>query len=412
MSSYGTGPYGSAPYGAEASSAPALPLEEVASSAALTSILEDEVLTLEAVSSVLAGSDAVTDDMVAVVRAVLAAMDAPTVTETTLGRSIAQFADVPAVSARLIGVVSETLRLDDRFGIVLDAVIADAAVLADLAAGDPRVTVALVDTLMATGQFQTSVSALAALVDVLALRDVLRSVADADLTDAAMLASELQAAVRAMEALVSGAMFSDELVGAAMVTVMVPDSVDLADSLDVGALRLAALTESMAIAVSLTLDGVPYLGLAMNTDTRGITEYDNYQYNSLAQYNGALYGAGPAGLYRLDGPDGDERVDAFLRTALLRIGGGKQARADAAYVGYRSDGTMQLKVITTGDGTKVAHVYDLAERPAGAPRPGRFKIGRGLKSVYWAFELSTKDGADFDLDILAIHPLILDRRLP
>lgn len=395
MSGFGTAPFGTEPFGAESvSSGPPVFFDENVASAG------------SFVTSVSA-------EQVAVLVAVMAAMDATTANETVAGVSSALLTDTPVASARLIGVVSEQLRLDSRFGIVLEAVLSDTVALADLAAGNPRVTVALIDTLLATGAFQSSIAAMAAVVDVLALRDVLRSVADADLDDAAMLASELQASVRAMEALVSAAMFSDDLVGAAMVTVVVPETFAIDDTLASGALRLAAITEAIAIGVSLVLDGVPYLGLAMNTDTRGITEYDNYQYNSLASFNGALYGAGAAGLYRLDGPDGDESVDAYLRTALLRLGGGKQARVNSAYLGYRSNGTLQLKVITTGNtGSKVAHVYQLAEQPADSSRAGRIKVGRGLKSVYWAFELANIAGADFDLDVLQVHPLILDRRLP
>ena len=69
-------------------------------------------------------------------------------------------------------------------------------------------------------------------------------------------------------------------------------------------------------------------------------------------------------------------------------------------------------IVNDNAGQKVGYVYDLVAAPAGAPQPGRFKVGRGLKSVYMAFELGNVAGSDFAADVLEIRPLVLDRRLP
>jgi hypothetical protein len=39
------------------------------------------------------------------------------------------------------------------------------------------------------------------------------------------------------------------------------------------------------------------------------------------------------------------------------------------------------------------------------------KIGKGLRSRYWQFELVNIDGADFDLDTIEFHPVLLTRRV-
>lgn len=309
---------------------------------------------------------------------------------------------------------TDALVLRDQLRLLLEAVVTDQAAFASAVAGDVLVTMALVDSMQLTGQAQGSVSAMATLSDLLALAEGLASVQEAETLDAAALAETLEGLARALESVVSAAVFSEEALGLAIVTVLVPDTLAGADTLEGLALYQAIIDEQLAFSVGVTLDGVPYVGLAMNAATRAFTEYSAFDYNSLARFNGKLYGAGPWGLYRLEGAtDAGQAIAAYARTSMQRIAGGKNARISDAYVGFRANGELQLKVIVNNSaGQKVGYVYDLVRAPLGAAQPGRFKLGRGLKSVYMAFELGNVAGADFAIDVLEIRPLILDRRLP
>lgn len=309
---------------------------------------------------------------------------------------------------------SEGLVLRDQLRLLLEAVVTDAAAFQSVVAGDVLVTLALVDSLQLTGQAQGSVAAMAALSDLVALAEGLASVQEAETLDTAALAETLEALARALESVVSAAVFSEQALGLAVVTVLVPDTLAGADTLEGLALYQAVIDEDLAFSVSVTLDGVPYVGLSMNANNRAVTEYTAFDYNSLARFNGKLYGAGAAGLYRLEGAtDAGQAIAAYARTAMRRIADGKAARVSDAYLGFRANGELQLKVtINDNTGKKVGYVYDLIRAPLGAPQPGRFKTGRGLKSVYMAFELSNVAGADFAIDVLEIRPIILDRRLP
>lgn len=310
--------------------------------------------------------------------------------------------------------INELLTANTQLRVVLEAVLSDSAVASAVLAGDKSVVTAITDALQLSGEATSLVSALALLADALALAGSARSVIEEELLDAAELADALEASARALEALVSTVVVDAMQQGLAVLSVLVHDSLEVEDELTPQASLLAALEESIGLSLSLTLDGVPYLGIAMNTETRGVTEYGNYNFSGLAEYGDTMYGVGPAGLYQLEGEtDAGAEIDAFVRTALLRLGAGKEVRIDSAYLGYRSDGTLQLKVTHIDSrGSKRGYVYDLQELPAADNRPGRIKVGKGLKSVYWSFELSNTDGADFDLDMLEIFPLVLNRRLP
>lgn len=323
-------------------------------------------------------------------------------------------ADTTAATANRMASAAETLTLRDRLRLLLEAVVTDSAAFSAVVTGNPVITAALVDTLVLAGVAENTIAAMATLSDLVALSEAVASVQEAEANDAAALADTLEALARALEVVVSTAVFSETLQGLAVLTVLMPDTVVLADTADGLAIYQAIIDERLALSVAFDFDGVPYVGLAMNTANRAVTEYDAFDYNSLASFGGRLYGAGAAGLYRLEGDtDAGQPIQAFVRTAMQRVAGGSAARISDAYLGFRASGALQLKVIVNDNaGQKVGHVYDLVAAPRGASQPGKFDVGRGLKSVYMAFELGNVAGADFAIDVLEIRPLILDRRLP
>ena len=346
--------------------------------------------------------------------------------EAMLGTTAIEAKELLAVLERFVGASlaqtmvdrviaqGESLNIRTKLTLVLEAMAVDTAAFQEVVEGVPVATIAMVDALQLAGAAEGSVSAMAILSDLVALSAAVASVQEAEATDDAALAEEVEGLARALESIVTTAVFSDTVQGLAVLTVVVPEGLQVATVPEALASRVAEVADTLPLAVSFDFEGVPYVGLSMNTATKGITEYDSFDYNSLAWFNGKLYAAGAAGLYRHDAAtDAGEPINAYLRTAMQRIAGGKAARISDAYLGFRGDGSMQLKVVVNDNaGRKVGYVYDLVSAPVGAAQAGRFKVGRGLKSVYMAFELSNAAGSDFAIDVLEIRPLVLDRRLP
>lgn len=346
--------------------------------------------------------------------------------EAMLGTAASDLTELLAVLEQFVGATlaqtmvnqviaqGESLSIKTKLTLVLEALAVDTAAFQEVVAGVPVATIAMVDALQLAGAAQGSVSAMAILSDLVAMATAVASVQEAEATDAAAMAETVEGLARTLESVISTAVFSDTVQGLAVFTVLVPEAMQVATVTEALAIRVAEVADTLPLAVSFEFDGVPYVGLSMNAATKGITEYDSFDYNSLAWFNGKLYAAGAAGLYRHDADtDAGEPINAYLRTAMQRIAGGKASRISDAYLGFRGDGSMQLKVVVNDNaGRKVGYVYDLVSAPAGAPQAGRFKVGRGLKSVYMAFELSNAAGSDFAIDVLEIRPLVLDRRLP
>jgi hypothetical protein len=152
----------------------------------------------------------------------------------------------------------------------------------------------------------------------------------------------------------------------------------------------------------------------MNTEgSLPLSEYDNYNFNSLTQFKGVSYGANDAGLHTLSG-DNDEGapITSELSSMMLDMGTSRMKRIRTAYLGYTAGGDLVLKVRSVSDGSLSEHWYKAREATAAeAPREGYVKVGQGLKSRYWQFELTNMDGADFEIDQLELYPLFLGRRV-
>jgi hypothetical protein len=184
----------------------------------------------------------------------------------------------------------------------------------------------------------------------------------------------------------------------------------------------ASFVELMANAnayVRLTYEGDDFEGWVLNATpageakVRAFSTYDNFPFSSFATFNGKGYGAGPDGVFLLEGDtDNGDKIPAWVRTGLLDFDSRRAKRMESIYVGYTSDKRLVAKVVTTNEGIKVENWYTMRERQiASDSREGRIEVGKGLTSVYWAFELHNEDGADFALDVVALWPVFLDRRL-
>jgi len=173
------------------------------------------------------------------------------------------------------------------------------------------------------------------------------------------------------------------------------------------------ISEDFGFITSFSVSGETYDGVVMNTQNNAVTEYDSVPYNSITEIDTGVYAAAAGdGLYYLEGGlDDAANIDAYITTKLTNFGESKYKRVERAYVAMSNNGPMVLKVITRNAvGTLVEDWYEL-ENTSDTMRTDRIKLGKGLKSHYWQFTLSNKDGADFDLSELNFKQIKLSRRV-
>lgn len=144
----------------------------------------------------------------------------------------------------------------------------------------------------------------------------------------------------------------------------------------------------------------------VNTRSSASTRYDTYGFNSFAVVKGKQFGARRDGLYLLEGTD-DAGIPITSGVALGAHDFGTQAlkRLDAVYAGVSSTGALFIRV---GDGVN-AYTYR-ARRTDPHMKVQRFDIGRGIRTNYFTFDLTSEADA-FELDSVTFNVLPTTRRI-
>lgn len=187
------------------------------------------------------------------------------------------------------------------------------------------------------------------------------------------------------------------------------DNASFTDSVDNIGLLQALIQDELEFRISFFDGREEYSGWVVNAHNFAVTEYLNYKFNSFAKIGGTYFAAGPEGLYELHSADDDGGVDidAVLRTGKLNVGNGHQSRVEHAYLGVQSDGQVLLKTIT---GDEKERWYRSNTPKAGLDNL-RIKLGRGVKSAYWQFEVANIAGQDLEVESMQFFPVILSRRV-
>jgi len=146
----------------------------------------------------------------------------------------------------------------------------------------------------------------------------------------------------------------------------------------------------------------------INSMTKGVSEYTNYEFNSLS----GLLAAKSDGIYSVVGSDdAGTQIDALVRTGLMDFDSNAQKQVPYAYIGLNKAGSMMLKTITDWKGNRKERWYKVSPRAVDATDTIRVNMGKGVKSRYWQFELTNFEGADFELADIELLPLQLTRRI-
>jgi len=153
-----------------------------------------------------------------------------------------------------------------------------------------------------------------------------------------------------------------------------------------------------------------YRTWVLNTRTAALTEYQNFNFNSFARFNGKVLAAGPNGIFVLgrDDTDAGTAISASLRPGVVDFGTTLHKRTPRVYVNGKFNGDNEVRTIISEGGTRSYLLKDNRLRTIQQRRVG---LGRGPKSRYWQFEFANRNGADFTLHSLVVKPHVLRRRV-
>lgn len=309
--------------------------------------------------------------------------------------------------------VSEDLSFSDVAGVVWNLIASQVLELGETLALDTRILMEVAEALALSAGGGSMLDALHVVIGALQLGDAAAYTWPTEVLETLALAGTGVDGLLALHQQTELLGLSGTAIGYASFSLLAPEALALSVVADTTAELLNQITEGLEFLVRITLPDGVYFAWVCHTEHRAFTSYRNFPFNSFCELDGHYYGATDTGIYLLEGEDdAGTLIDARIRGGLTDLGTGKMKRQEAMYVGYRADGKLLLKVVTTSEtGAKAEAWYSLAAQPAEAMREGRIKIGRGLKSVFWGFEIANIDGAEFELDSISWLPMVLDRRI-
>lgn len=274
----------------------------------------------------------------------------------------------------------------------------------------------VVDAVILLGDVESKLVAREAVTAAIALEAIALRGWQFDETESATFRAEAMQTLRQVQALVE----SIDTVAVADMTARFTLLLDEAVALEAVAASNARffelLQDGAAFHAAFALRGERYVAWALNAKTgAGVSRYEGFGFNSFAAFEvGGMtryFGAMDDGVHQLGGDtDNGAPIAAKVRSAMANFGTTRMKRMAMIYLGLTCDGELVLKqIITSPKGVKEAFWYTLEGRPAQALREDRVKPDGGLESVYWQWELTNVDGANFNIDTMAFVPMVISR---
>lgn len=313
-----------------------------------------------------------------------------------------------------LGAAAEHIDFGDRLAVVARVLLEEGFRFSGTAAAQRTAVERVIDGLILSGAVGTVLEAVSAVVAAVAFLDLAQFASQESVQDGLAMAGDASAVVAAAVRLIDSLLLSADGDGVASFVAVVSDALDLAGDAGSTAQLVSLLQDGVSFAMHLDIEDGHYSAYVINTENKGITEYSHYPFNSFAKVGGRYFGMTPDGIRELEGgTDAGSPIAARFRLAMTNLGTGNHKRMIAAYLGYTSTGELRVKAITVDrqNGQKRADYYRLHKQPAVDPVPGRVKIGQGLLSVYWGFEVEAIDGAAFAIDLLDLHPIMVNIRV-
>jgi hypothetical protein len=309
--------------------------------------------------------------------------------------------------------LADAVAFGDPLGWVLFGVVDDLALFNALSTPQYLALGRALERIVLSGTARNVGEAYALLVDALVLRALSEAFHHGVAADTLLTSASIETFYRLVERVLDRVLLADEATGLYSLTVLVSDRLVLGDGLSHEAELAAVIQDAVGFAMSLSIDSGEYIAWVMNTQSKGLSRYTQYPFNSFGKIGGRYVGCAADGLHWLEGDtDNGEDIHAVIRTSMDALGVRRAKRVPEAFIGYSSSGTLILKVILTGEksGQREAAYYRLPTRPAESKRENRAKFGRGLKAVDFAFQIENVDGSSFELDSIEFRPINLDRR--
>lgn len=147
------------------------------------------------------------------------------------------------------------------------------------------------------------------------------------------------------------------------------------------------------------------LGLRMNTRNQGVSQYINYDFDSIVEFNGQVIGFNSNGIHQLFAGNDDNGAKIYARfdLPLTNMGTMRNKWLRAVYLSLSADGKIQ---VTAKDDEHFEHTYEAIPLKLNKQHIVRVTGGRNFnKGSHYSFSIENVDGSDFDIDTIQAVPM-------
>jgi hypothetical protein len=155
-----------------------------------------------------------------------------------------------------------------------------------------------------------------------------------------------------------------------------------------------------------------HLTLVMNLRRKAVSQYCDYNFNSMIKFNGAYLGASDDGIFEIftgdgDGAEGDP-IAAYFELPRSDFGMPNMKRFRKIYLGYKADGSLQVTV--TDDNGTVTGPVTIAPYASDKQSHQTAPVSRSKQGAYWQMKVANVAGADFTIDSIEALINVLGRK--
>lgn len=227
---------------------------------------------------------------------------------------------------------------------------------------------------------------------ILELIDVQEDLVDLFLRSA-IIVDQIEATLVSQEFFILGALISEDI--------------GLDDTISLSSILNSEIIDQFEFVGALQ-SGEFYSTFSFNPEGYALTTYSNFNFNSIAEFNGKYILANSTGLYEFGGTtDNLAEIVARIKTSAMDFGSTSRKQVKKMYLGLTNDGNLVLKVSTDGKGE---FFYILESRTEGLDTQA-IKVGKGLVGRYWQFTLITTENSTLDLDSMEFLPVEFRRKI-
>lgn len=303
----------------------------------------------------------------------------------------------------------EGLGFNESFKFIWSILLTEGLGFDDIPTITPGKYVKLVETLALSGYATTTIQAHNLIQAVLGLSEQLvRAGLGEIITENLGLTGSISQIIKAYESVSEEISLEGTLTDRIAMFVSVNETLALSGAFTSGVTVSELLTEGIVFTTSFVSGGEVYTGWVMNSENFAVTNYKEYDFNSLARINGKYYGCKADGVFLLDGElDDSSYIKAIIRSGKMDFGTSNLKTLTAAYMGFSGDGDIVLKLITD---EKTEMWYTFQEEATGL-HTQNLGLAKGIIGRYWQFELVTQNTTELGLDTLEFFPIMFKRKM-